>query len=370
MKVKIITGIVSAILVAGAGVAVFFYVKQHKEPPKQTTAVETTTKDPYEGLKRSYLTGKYIKEADAKRRPYAVMINNIQDAIPQYGISKASIIYESPVEGSITRLMALFEKPNKMKRIGSVRSCRIYFAYMSLEWDSLYVHYGQSKYAKKFLHTKKIDNICSWNAEGAFYRTSDKPAPHNCYTFGKGLNKQRKKLKYRKNHEDDFEGVFKFADVDKPYEITDPNAKDASKKVVVGYNYNNAMYKYNPDNKKYYRYQYGSKHIDAANHNKQLSCTNIIIQYVKTVLYPDGKSLKMTQKGDGKGWYVTHGKAMKITWHKDKQKSGQTKYYDENGQEITLNNGKTFVQIVQKEDKGKTKFKGEKKAQPETTKKL
>lgn len=368
MKVKIITAIISVVLVAGAGTAAYFYVKNQNQPPKATEAVETTTADPYAGLARSYLTGKYIKEEDAKRRPYAVMINNIQDAIPQYSISKASIIYESPVEGSITRLMAMFEKPDKMKRIGSVRSCRIYFAYMSLEWDSIYVHYGQSKYAKKFLHTKKIDNICSWNGEGAFYRTSDKPAPHNCYAFGKGLKKQRKKLKYRKNYKDSYSGHFKFADIDKPYEITNPNAKDASKKVVVGYSYNNAYYKYNAEKHKYYRYQYGKKHIDAANKNKQLSCTNIIIQYVKTVLYPDGKSLKMTQKGDGKGWYVTRGKAIKITWHKDKKKSGQTKYYDENGQEITLNNGKTYIQIVQKEDKKKTKFKGQKVE--ETTKKL
>ena len=65
-----------------------------------------------------------------------------------------------------------------------------------------------------------------------------------------------------------------------------------------------------------------------------------------------------------------HGKAIKITWHKDKKKTGVTKYYDMNGEEITLNNGKTFVQIVQKEDKGRTKFKGQKKEQPESTKKL
>ena len=366
MKVKVITAILSVVLLAGAGTAVYFYMKNHDQKPEAKKAVETTTADPYAGMARSYLTGKYIKEKDAKLRPYAVMINNIQDAIPQYGISKADIIYESPVEGSITRLMAIFQKPNKLKRIGSVRSCRIYYAYMSKEWDSIYVHYGQSKYAKKFLHTKKIDNICSWNGEGAFYRTSDKPAPHNCYTFGKGLKKQRKKLKYRKNHKDDYEGHFNFADIDKPHELTD--GIDASRKVVVGYNYNNATYKYNKDKQKYYRYQYGEKHIDKANHNKQLSCTNIIIQYVKTVLYPDGKSLKMTQKGDGKGWYITRGKAIKITWHKDKQKSGMTKYYDENGQEIVLNNGKTFINIVQKEDKGKTKIKGEKK--PKTTKKI
>ena len=69
----------------------------------------------------------------------------------------------------------------------------------------------------------------------------------------------------------------------------------------------------------------------------------------------------MTQKGNGKGWYITRGKAIKIKWQKDKKKSGQTKYYDENGQEIVLNNGKTFVQIVQKEDKKRTKIIGEKK---------
>ncbi|MCR5430377.1 MAG: DUF3048 domain-containing protein [Eubacterium sp.] len=370
MKVKVITAILSVVLVAGAGTAAYFYIKQHKQEPKATSAVETTTADPYAGQARSFLTGKYIKAEDAKLRPYAVMINNIQTAIPQYSISNADVIYESPVEGSITRMMAIFQKPDKCKRIGSVRSCRIYFAYMSKEWDSIYVHYGQSKYAKKFLKSKKIDNICSWNGEGAFYRTSDKPAPHNCYASGKGLNKQRKKLKYRKNHNDEYQGTFKFADIDKPYEIPDgENVKDASVKVKVGYSYNNAYYKYNKDNQKYYRYQYGQKHIDKVN-NKQLSCTNIIIQYVKTVLYPDGKSLKMTQKGDGKGWYITRGKAMKITWHKDKQKSGQTKYYDENGDEITVNNGKTFVQIVQKEDKNKTKFKGEKKEEATTTKKI
>lgn len=367
MKVKVITAILSVVLIAGAGTAAYFYMRNNK-PAKTTEAVETTTTDPYAGMARSFLTGKYIKEADAKRRPYAVMINNIQDAIPQSGISKASIIYESPVEGSITRMMALFEKPEKVNKaapgndskIGSVRSCRIYYAFMALEWDAIYCHFGQSKYAKKFLHSGKIDVINSWKGQNAYYRTSDKPAPHNCYADGQKLLNQRKKLKYRKNHKDDFVGVFKFAPIDKPFEITE--GEDASKKVVVGYNYNNATYKYNADKKLYYRYQYGNKHIDAANHNKQLSCTNIVIQYVKTVLYPDGKSLKMTQNGEGKGWYVTHGKAMKITWKKAKRKSGQTKYYDENGQEITLNNGKTFVQIVQREDKKRTKFKGDKKA--------
>ena len=63
----------------------------------------------------------------------------------------------------------------------------------------------------------------------------------------------------------------------------------------------------------------------------------------------DNKSLNITLNGSGKGWFITNGKAEKITWKKDKQMSGQTKYFDETGKEIVLNTGKTWVQIVQNE---------------------
>ena len=46
MKVKIITAILSVVLVAGAGTAVFFYLNQ-KQPSPKKEVVETTTVDPY-----------------------------------------------------------------------------------------------------------------------------------------------------------------------------------------------------------------------------------------------------------------------------------------------------------------------------------
>ena len=51
-----------------------------------------------------------------------------------------------------------------------------------------------------------------------------------------------------------------------------------------------------------------------------------------------------TQSG-GSGKYITRGKAIDITWSKDSQ-WGTTHYYDSNGQEIQLNRGKTWVEIV------------------------
>ena len=47
----------------------------------------------------------------------------------------------------------------------------------------------------------------------------------------------------------------------------------------------------------------------------------------------------------GKGMYITNGKAIPVTWSKDSQ-TAPTRYFDENGEEITLNTGKTWICII------------------------
>ena len=95
------------------------------EEPEPTTAYpvieERTVVD---GKMQSYLTGQWTSTEQANRRPIAVMIPNNRPAMPQYGLSKAGIIYEAPVEGRITRLMAVFEEFDDLERIGPVRSSR------------------------------------------------------------------------------------------------------------------------------------------------------------------------------------------------------------------------------------------------------
>ena len=48
----------------------------------------------------------------------------------------------------------------------------------------------------------------------------------------------------------------------------------------------------------------------------------------------------------GEGIYITNGQAIPVTWKKHTP-WGPTYYYDSNGNEITLNTGKTWVCIVQ-----------------------
>ncbi len=98
-----------------------------------------------DGKMQSYLTGEWKDASVVQRRNMAVMINNIKQSLPQYGISKASIIYEAPVEGRITRLMGLFEDYDDLDHIGSVRSARDYYLYEAMAYDSIYCNWGLAR---------------------------------------------------------------------------------------------------------------------------------------------------------------------------------------------------------------------------------
>ena len=113
-------------------------------PKKDTSAKkETTTKkdDNHDNDAKSPLTGEWIDAELAGKRPVAVMISNIKDALPQYGTKAADVIYECPVEGGITRMMAIYQDYSGLERIGSVRSCRLYFPKIANEFEAIYVHF-------------------------------------------------------------------------------------------------------------------------------------------------------------------------------------------------------------------------------------
>ena len=124
-------------------------------PEAETTDATETTEEPEnpwaddepvpEGMVRSQLTNEFVSEKVAKKRPIAVMINNIINAVPHSGISQAGVIYECVVEGSLTRMMAVFEDWEEIEKIGPVRSCRDYYVYWAYEWDAIYCHFGGPK---------------------------------------------------------------------------------------------------------------------------------------------------------------------------------------------------------------------------------
>lgn len=311
--------------------------------PVTEAVTEPATEETREGMVRSRLTGEWVAEEIGTRRPVAVMFNNIIDAVPQSGIENAGVVYEAPVEGALTRLMGFIEDYDDLDKIGSVRSCRLYYLYWAKEFDAVYTHFGQAIYAKPLLDSSDIDNLNGLQLDGScFYRTSDRVAPHNAYISAAGITKGIEQYGYRTGYAEDFEEHYLFQ-TDSSSQTELPDGQTALR-VFPGYAINKPWFEYHEEDELYYRFQYGDAQIDDLTGN-QLAYKNIILQLVDYYDYGDGY-LYITTTGTGKGKYITNGRAIDITWKKDTD-YGVTHYYDMQGNEIVLNTGKTWVCVIQ-----------------------
>lgn len=239
------------------------------------------------GKMQSYLTGEWKDEAVVTRRPIAVMIPNNSPAMPQYGISKASIIYEAPVEGRITRLMAVFEDFDDLDRIGPVRSSRDYFVYVAMGYEAIYCNWGLARpYVEELINRDTVQNISAavegiYNpAHEAFDRVS-RPGyatEFTGYLFIDGLLEAADRLGYEWEYDDAYVPPFTFAEegvrAEDNYETADeatmiyPGGQSGNK---GGYGAYNPYFEYNEKDHLYYRYQNGDEQIDEMD-GSQLAC--------------------------------------------------------------------------------------------------
>lgn len=321
-----------------------------------------------DGKMQSYLTGEWKDEGVVKRRNMAVMINNLLQALPQYGISEASIIYEAPVEGRITRLMGFFEDYDDLDHIGPVRSSRDYFIFEALAYESIYCNWGLARpWVEELINSDQVDNVSTAvaginkPASDATYkrieRGSNIAVEHTGYLFIDGYGKDVERLGYDTDYTNRFTQAFSFAD--EGYIATYESYPDATKIYpggtqanAGGYGKHNPCFEYNAEERVYYRTQYGQKHIDEMN-NEQLSVTNVIFKVCHgEERFPDNDQydyLAFDVDGTGDAYIFTNGKVIKGTWQRKDERYSPNMFYDENGNEIVLNQGKTWICCIWKE---------------------
>ena len=328
---------------------------------EEETDTETVDTDddvpPEEGMVRSRITNEWVTEEVNNTRPITVMVPNTKTA-SQYGLSSADVLYECNVEGSITRLMALFQDWNDFDRIGNVRSCRDYYVYWSFEWDAFYIHFGGPFYIDEVINrrdTEDIDGLSSSN----FWRANDAiNATDNAYVDTQGIladiDKLGYDLRYRSGYAD--ENHYRFASSGNPNTLEQYSDAITANKVDMSPTYpvTNCYFVYNEETGMYDRFQHLSgtsdgPHIDKAN-GKQLSFKNILIQNTYYEVR-DEKGYLAFQCIDNTrdGWFFTNGKGIHVNWEKNSD-YGATRYYDDAGNEIQLNTGKTMVCIVEDGD--------------------
>lgn len=338
-------------------------VQQETEPEPETQAEEEdelldfSDRTPVDGKVRSYLTGEWVDAEIGNRRPVATMMSNDKESLPQYGINRAGVVYEASVEGVMNRYMSIIEDYDDLERIGSTRSCRTYYTYFAREFDAIYSHYGQSTFAVPYL--KNVDNINGIEGIGstAFYRSSDKKAPHNAYTSGDRLKAAIEKLGYSTEYDADYHGHYQFAAKEYSLESLGEEAHPfEAVRVEPGYPYNKPYFVYNKEDGLYHRMQYGDVH---RGDEGPIAVKNVIIQYCQTGHYATTQYLNINVHSlNENGYFFTGGLGIPISWEKDGE-FGVTHYYGMDGKEIVLNQGKTWVCIVNSMDKDEIGIYGE-----------
>lgn len=284
---------------------------------------------------------KEIKIFNGNDRPIAVMIDNVGDARPQTGLNDAYMVYEIIVEGKQTRLMALY-KNTQLDKIGPIRSSRHYFLDYALENDAIYVHYGWSPKAKSDISSLNVNNINGiYESSKSFWRVKDKSAPHNVVTSTKNILEIAKRKGY--NTTTTKESVLN-------YTTEEVDLEDGIVATNIKLPYSNSYsvsYKYDEETKKYTRYYNKTLQKDWKT-KETVQTKNIIVTFAKNSTLNDGSGKdrqNLYNIGTLDGYYITNGKAIKIKCYKSSRKE-QTVYKDLNGNEIKVNDGNTFVQIV------------------------
>lgn len=322
-------------------VAMFYGCNKKAEPaavigpePTPTPTVEATPTPPQGSP--CPLTGVLVEnEEDLKLRPIAVMIDNEINARPQSGLLDAEIVYEIPVEGNITRYMAIYHH-NHTDKIGPVRSARPYFIDKALEFNAVYVHCGGSPQALQDLATMKVNTLNDLKGSPCFWRSNDRKMPHNLYTSIKLMREVMEKNKYNNKTAPEY---FKFSEefLNSDGKPTAGISFNYSKNYIVGY-------EYDEKDRLYYRTINGSRLKDKES-GKDISTTNIIVEKTTSRVLDKVGRLEVKTLGKNRGYYLTGGKLIEIEWSKS-DRSAKTLYKDLKGNEITLNKGVTWIQVV------------------------
>jgi hypothetical protein len=117
-------------------------------------------------------------------RPMAVVVDNV-GGYPQHGINPASQVHEMPVEGSLTRLVFVFDRTDP-ERVGPVRSARDYMVDLSRSMDAVMVHDGGSPGALAAISATAAPTLNSFT-RGELFSRGDGSAPYNLFAGGGAL---------------------------------------------------------------------------------------------------------------------------------------------------------------------------------------
>lgn len=274
--------------------------------------------------------------ADLDPNIIAIMIDNNSDAHPLSGVNEAKIIYEAPVEGGITRLMAIFAKHQQVEKVGPVRSARPdYFDWVKEYGLPMYIHCGGSPVALSLLKTERgLINLDEFFRSAYFWRVNSRVAPYNLYTSSSLWQKA-------------WENYGKEAPLWQTFLFGQSATTTMALEIEVSYSKSSVVnWKYNSEKKVYERFN-NKKEVKDEKEEKIIAQTLIVTKNKVKILDEVGRR-EIHNIGSGEAYIFAEGKVSTGTWKKSRAEF-RTRFYSESGEELSVLPGKIWFMSVPEE---------------------
>jgi hypothetical protein len=308
-------------------------------------------------------------------RPISIKIENTPEARPQLGMQDADVVYETVVEGGITRFNCIFQS-TLPDEVGPVRSARLSDLWIVPQYDALFYFSGANKQVLAKIAASTISNL-HHRINSPYHRVSFRKVPHNLYLYVNEVYEDATKAKFDINAKTvrsflfgDLPKLEASASADATTETADtPDATDTTDatetttpaesaypsglKGTVGFvTAWKVIWSYDAAQGVYLREQGGKPFMEAGT-EKQIVSENVVIlsaTYTKQKASEDhakGNTFDTNLGGSGKAWVLRDGVGIECTWKADA--TTPPRFFDTDGNEIPLKPGHTWIEVISQE---------------------
>lgn len=276
-----------------------------------------------------------------QRPALAIKVENLPQARPQYGLAAADVIYEEPVEGGITRFIAIYQCHDST-RVEPVRSGRLIDPEIVRQYGAhpLFGYSGAIQPAVDAIDASPLVDVGVNRAPlSAYWRDPARYAPHNLitatprlYSYGASLNVPEAPPA--------------------PTFVFGPEGQGATPaaSVHIGYQYSDLTWTWRRAAGVFFR-SYSDTGPATLGGGGQITASNVVVMHVH--MYPsqyqeDATGIHenlLTLTGSGPAQVFRNGSEMDGTWNRPSL-SDVTSYLDRSGQPIALTPGQTWVELV------------------------
>jgi len=279
-----------------------------------------------------WLNGRLVPFEQAESFPVVLVIDNDPAARPQVALAQADLVYEVPVEGGMTRFLAVYSADIEIEKVGPIRSARSYFVSLAEELKAAFLHVGGSPKSLEMIKTASLYDLNEFYNEKYFWRdnSGSRQAPHHIFTSSENWQRylDNRGLKERQVE------AWLFKEENPSLETSD----DINLRFSINFQ---ALWRYDVQNNEYLRFFNGQ---ESGDEESQIKAKNIIIQKVRSEVFDELGRLNINLNGSGEALVCLDGSCQLAEWRKKGKE--RTRYYYENGEEVKLNPGIIWIEIA------------------------